>query len=95
MSQTRCEWCGQLLPVREGKGRPRRFCDPKVTGRWCQKESARAGGVHRDRRYCSECGKDIPKRGRVDRKYCSADCKQEARLKRQKKERRAAKKEQS
>ena len=64
--QKQCEWCGRLLPVREGKGRPRRFCDPKATGRWCQKASKRAGGVHPPRRYCSVCGKDIPAKKNAD-----------------------------
>ena len=40
----RCDWCGEDLPaVGSGSpGRPRLYCDPKTTGRWCRKAASRA-----------------------------------------------------
>lgn len=55
MSKHTCPVCNELIPERQGRGRPRRYCSPKC-GRWA--------GRHLNAKACTVAGCDKPHRAK-------------------------------
>jgi hypothetical protein len=71
-----CVVCGQPLPVRAGRGRPRVICSEA-----CRRvRSRQAAGLQRlDKGLCRWCHRKPIPPGRGSSRYCSLDCRTSAR----------------
>jgi hypothetical protein len=78
-----CEWCGQLFGRPGARGPEPKYCSDAHT-----QKALRDDGTGRTQRYCKGCAKRLPRTSRTTRKYCDAQCRQRARTRQARKDRR-------
>lgn len=78
--QSQCGWCRKPLPVKEGRGRPAKFCNQVCGDRFRnhQRSVATLRAKKAVRRLCKWCNGLIPPERRASAVFCSYQCKQDA-----------------